>query len=58
MGSLALGFWALALLLAAVVLPTSSLAAAVATPSGGDAADAAAVGIDSTCTKPYVRKEW
>ncbi|KAK8019105.1 Tyrosinase-like protein orsC [Apiospora arundinis] len=58
MGSLTLGFWALALLLAAVVLPNSTLATAVATPSGGDAADAAAVGIDSTCTKPYVRKEW
>ncbi|KAK6843889.1 hypothetical protein PG987_004749 [Apiospora arundinis] len=58
MGSLALGFWALALLLAAVVLPNLTLAAAVATPSGGDVADAAAVGIDSTCTKPYVRKEW
>ncbi|KAK8048222.1 Tyrosinase-like protein orsC [Apiospora phragmitis] len=51
----AFGFYALALLLATAVLPNLSLA--VTTPSSCGAG-AAAVGIDSTCTKPYVRKEW
>lgn len=52
----AFSFCALALLLATVVLPGLTLA--VAKPPSSSAADAAAVGIDNTCTKPYVRKEW
>ncbi|KAK7949525.1 Tyrosinase-like protein orsC [Apiospora saccharicola] len=51
------GVWALALLLATVVLPSLTLGVATPQPPSSNA-DAAAVGIDSTCTKPYVRKEW
>ncbi|KAK8041737.1 Tyrosinase-like protein orsC [Apiospora rasikravindrae] len=56
----AFSFGALAFLLATAWLPNLvALAAAVATPSSSSTnADAAADGIDSTCTKPYVRKEW
>ncbi|KAK7908770.1 hypothetical protein PG985_016073 [Apiospora marii] len=53
----AFGFCALALLLATVWLPSPTLAVATP-PSSSDADAAAVVGIDSTCTKPYVRKEW
>ncbi|KAK8090368.1 Tyrosinase-like protein orsC [Apiospora hydei] len=50
----AFSFGALALLLATAAFPSLALAAAAAPSANADAA----MGIDSTCTKPYVRKEW
>ncbi|KAK7952729.1 Tyrosinase-like protein orsC [Apiospora aurea] len=50
----AFSFGALALLLATAAFPILALAAAATPFANADAA----MGIDSTCTKPYVRKEW
>ncbi|KAK8139377.1 Tyrosinase-like protein orsC [Apiospora sp. TS-2023a] len=54
----AFGVCALALLLATAVFPSLTLAVATPQPPSSSNADEAAVGIDSTCTKPYFRKEW